>query len=86
MKKSTTLRGLALLALLAVLAIFPTLLFPSPAAALGLIETETFYSDATYTTIVGRCIENSCQGTYSCTGTITDYSKITVRSCAGGGV
>lgn len=86
MNKGTTLRGLALLALLAVFAVAPTLLFPSPAAAWGIIETETFYSDATYTTIVGRCIENSCQGTYSCTGTITDYSKVTIRSCAGGGV
>jgi hypothetical protein len=86
MNKGTTFRGLALLGLLTLFAASPALLFPSPAAAYGVIETETFYSDATYTTRVGRCIENSCLGTYGCTGTITDYSITTIRGCAGGGV
>jgi len=86
MRKSTTLRGLALLGLLTLCAAAPALFSPAPAVAWGIIETETFYSDGTYSTIVGRCVENSCQGTYSCTGTITNYSKVTIRSCAGGGV
>ena len=81
MRRTTKLRGLALFGLLGAFAAFPTLVSPKPALAYGLIETETFYSDATYTTIVGRCIDNSCRGTYTCTGTITNYSKTTVRIC-----
>jgi hypothetical protein len=78
MKKTTVLRGLALCGLLAAA---PALMAPSRACAWGYIETETFYSDATYSHIVGRCIDNACQGTYSCTGIITDYSKTTFRVC-----
>ena len=81
MSKGTTLRGLSLLCLLTLFAAFPALLAPSPAAAYGVIETEDFYSDATLTTHVGRCVENSCRGTYVCSGTITDYSTVTVRGC-----
>ena len=77
MKKVTVLRGLALCGLLAAAPLFT----PSRACAWGIIETETFYSDATYSHIVGRCVENSCIGTYSCTGTITDFSKTTIRVC-----
>ena len=82
MSKGTIFRGLALFCLLAFFAASPALLFPPAAAAYGVIETETFYSDASLTTRVGRCVENSCRGTYSCTGTITDYSTVTVRGCA----
>jgi hypothetical protein len=78
MKKTTVLRGLALCGLLAAA---PALMTPSRACAWGIIETETFYSDATYSHIVGRCVENSCTGTYSCSGTITDFSKTTIRGC-----
>jgi hypothetical protein len=78
MKKVTVLRGLALCGLLAAA---PALITPSRACAWGIIETETFYSDATYSQIVGRCVENSCTGTYSCSGTLTDYSKTTIRVC-----
>jgi len=81
MKKGTTFRSLALLCLLACLAAFPALFSPAPAAAYGIIETEDFYSDATLTTHVGRCVENSCRGTYVCSGTITNYSTTTVRGC-----
>lgn len=81
MRRITKLRGLALFGLLGIFAAFPTLISPEPALAYGLIETETFYSDGTYTTIVGRCIDNSCRGTYTCTGTMTSYSKVTVRIC-----
>ena len=78
MKKTTVLRGLALLGLLAAA---PLLMTPSQACAWGIIETETFYSDATLSHIVGRCVENYCTGSFSCTGTITDFSKTTFRSC-----
>jgi len=81
MNKGTTLRSLALVCLLALFAVSPALLFPPAAAAYGVIETEDFYSDASLTTHVGRCVENSCRGTYVCSGTITDYSTVTVRGC-----
>ncbi len=81
MNKGTTLRGLALLCLLTLFAATPALLSPSPAAAYGVIETEDFYSDPSLTHHVGRCVENSCRGTYVCSGTITNYSKTTVRGC-----
>lgn len=60
------------------------LLAPAEASAArryGIIETETFYSDASLTTRVGRCVENSCTGQFYCTGTITDYSTYTIRAC-----
>jgi hypothetical protein len=81
MRKITKLRTLALLGLLGLFAAFPTLITPKRALAYGIIETETFYSDATYTTIVGRCVDNDCTGTHYCTGTITNYSKTTIRIC-----
>jgi len=77
MRTATKLRGLALFGLLAAAPLFT----PSQACAWGIIETETFYSDASLTTRVGRCIENSCTGTFSCTGTITDFSTTTIRGC-----
>lgn len=79
-RKGITLRGCALVLALA-LSATALLTAPEPAEAWGIIETETFYSDATYSTIVGRCVENTCRGTYSCTGTITDFSKTTIRNC-----
>lgn len=79
MRKATVLRALALFGLLAATPLFMT---PSQAGAYGVIETETFYSDASLSTRVGRCVENSCQGTYVCSGTITEFSTITVRGCA----
>ena len=81
MRTKTKLRSLGLLALLGLFAAFPSLISPKPARALGLIETETFYSDATYSHVVGRCVDNSCTGQSSCTGQITDYSKVTTRIC-----
>lgn len=81
MRKTTKLRTLALLGLLGLFAAFPTLITPKRALAYGLIETETFYSDATYSHIVGRCVDNSCTGSYTCSGTITNYSKVTTRIC-----
>jgi len=40
-------------------------------------DTETYYSDATYTTIVGSCVYNNCYLTQSCTGTVTQWVKYT---------
>jgi hypothetical protein len=75
MSRIVKLRILALLGLLAAL----PLTLPRPAFAHCIIETETFYSDATYTTQVGRCVTNDCNGTYTCTGQQTAYSKTTIR-------
>jgi len=81
MRKTTKLRTLALLGLLGLFAAFPTLITPKRALAYGLIETETFYADATYSLVVGRCVDNGCTGAHYCSGTITDYSKVTTRIC-----
>lgn len=86
MKKATKLRGLMLLCLVALFAASPALLSPPAACALGIIETETFYNNAAHSMVVGKCVENSCLGTYTCTGTTSNYSTTTIRSCAGGGV
>jgi hypothetical protein len=41
-----------------------------------------YYSDATYTTIVGHCVHGCCQ-LWSCFGTLTNYSKIAYEfSCS----
>ncbi len=34
-----------------------------------------YYSDATYSTVVGNCHHSCCQ-VWSCSGTLTQYSKI----------
>ncbi|HEX4962470.1 MAG TPA: hypothetical protein VF173_16665 [Thermoanaerobaculia bacterium] len=83
MRKATQRRSLALCGLLALAAAFPTLFAPPRAAALGLIETDTFYSDATYRHVVGRCVTTSCGGSgMTCTGnTTTEFVKTTFRIC-----
>ena len=57
--------------------IVPTLLLlnalPVKAVCYGVETTERYYSDATYTVQVGKCIENECRGTYICTGQQTDF-------------
>jgi hypothetical protein len=40
----------------------------------------TYYSDASHTTIVGRCIDSDCTG-FSCTGEQTEFSSTTVSCC-----
>jgi hypothetical protein len=79
-RKAISLRGCTFVLALA-LSVTALLTAPEPAKCWGIIETETFYSDATHSTVVGRCIDNSCRGTYSCTGTITDFSTTTIRGC-----
>ena len=39
----------------------------------SVLEEERYYSDATYTTLVGRCVENGCTGAYSCSGQQTEF-------------
>ncbi|HVR95791.1 MAG TPA: hypothetical protein VMW27_04205 [Thermoanaerobaculia bacterium] len=43
--------------------------------------TETFYFDEAKTQFAGRCIDNPCTGSYSCTGTQTEYSTLTIACC-----
>jgi len=50
------------------------------AACCGHRTTEKYYSDATYTTLVGTCIDDECAGTYTCTGTQTAF-EVDTRVC-----
>lgn len=60
--------------------------FPHKAYALWADKTtERYFSDGTYTTEVGRCVDNGCTGTYTCTGTQTQWVTTTTQiiSCRG---
>ncbi len=39
----------------------------------SVLEEERYYSDATYSTLVGKCVENGCTGAYSCWGQQTEF-------------
>lgn len=45
----------------------------------GVETTERYYSDATLSTLVGKCVENECKGTYVCTGTQTEFVTTSTR-------
>jgi hypothetical protein len=45
----------------------------------GVETTDRYYSDATYSTLVGKCVENECKGTYVCTGTQTEFVQTSTR-------
>jgi len=45
----------------------------------GVETTERYYSDATYTTVVGKCVENECKGTYVCSGIQTEFVQTNTR-------
>jgi hypothetical protein len=68
-----------LLAVLAVLAISlagprqPAASANCPAAA-----SVDYYSDATYTTVVGNCIHGCCRN-WTCTGQLTQYSLVVFK-------
>ena len=48
----------------------------------GLFGTETYYSDATYTTVVGTCRKTCCQASWYCFGnTHTAYRLEDVGIC-----
>jgi hypothetical protein len=72
-----------LVMLLLVLATFMVLLVPAQAyaACCGHKITERYYSDASYTTLVGTCVDNECAGTYTCTGQQTAYETATQVCC-----
>jgi hypothetical protein len=53
---------------------------PTKARVCYAIEhTERYYSDATYSHLVGRCVENECRGTYVCSGQQTDFVRGSTR-------
>ena len=68
-------RSLSLVFALALLATSLALIvFPTNAWALWAEKTTyTYYSDATYSVQVGRCVENGCTGAISCTGQQTEF-------------
>lgn len=76
---SSNLTKSCLLALIA-LALFASA--PAEAAPLcwDTADTTTYYSDASYTTVVGSCTYNNCWFTMSCTGTTSPYSVETWRT------
>lgn len=82
-KKALRTRLVLLLALLAIVAV--TLAGPQgPAASATCPDAArvNYYSDATYTTLVGYCVHGCCQ-LWSCYGTLTNYSKVVYEfSCS----
>jgi hypothetical protein len=68
--------------LLALLAIFAmTLAGPRPPAALAAAcnaASVDYYSDATYTTVVGNCTHGCCRN-WTCTGQLTQYSVVVYK-------
>jgi hypothetical protein len=69
-----------LVALLAVLTVALAGPQPSAMAVCPDFGNVRYYSDATYTTQVGFC-SHACCKTWTCTGTLTNYSIATMRSC-----
>ncbi|HEY3570961.1 MAG TPA: hypothetical protein VGP73_23725 [Thermoanaerobaculia bacterium] len=71
-------RLILLLALLAVLSV--SLAGPHQPAALAVCNSASvdYYSDATYTTVVGNCTHGCCQN-WVCTGTLTQYSVVVYK-------
>ncbi|WDE10787.1 DUF6289 family protein [Thalassomonas haliotis] len=55
-------------------------------AAFSILEF-AYYSDASYSTVVGEKVMNQCTGTTYTTGTVTSYRRIVgSEPCAGGGI
>ena len=69
------------LLLLAVLLVLPALLTTARPAWALIVHDEKYYSDGTYTVLVGECYDNPCTGESWCTGQITAYEKIRNTSC-----
>lgn len=72
------------LVLVLVLAVFIGFSFANTSTSLAFIcyaveTTDKYYSDATHTTLVGKCVENECKFTYSCWGQQTDFVVTTTR-------
>lgn len=67
---------LAALAVLAVALAGPRQ--PAASAAVCNAASVDYYSDATYTTVVGNCTHGCCQN-WVCTGTLTQYSVVVYK-------
>jgi hypothetical protein len=76
-------RALLFLVVLFLLSTSLVLTWPRPAEAVccAFKVTETYYFDEAKTQFAGRCIDNHCTETYSCTGTHTEYSTFTITCC-----
>jgi hypothetical protein len=83
LKSYWTTRTALLIMLLIALTASIVILVPAKAyaACCGWRTTERYYSDATFTTQVGTCIDDECAGTYTCTGTQTAYETATQTCC-----
>ena len=60
--------------------------FPGKVYALWAEKTtETYYFDAAKTQFAGRCVDNGCTGSYTCSGQQTQYVRVTTQiiSCSG---
>jgi hypothetical protein len=45
-------------------------------------HTDRYYSDGTFTDLVGECVENGCTGSFACWGHQTDFVKGSTRALA----
>lgn len=74
-------RRLALVAVLFVFVGFSLSNAPTSMAFLcySVETTDRYYSDATHTTLVGKCVENECKFTYVCSGQQTEFVVTTTR-------
>jgi hypothetical protein len=45
----------------------------------GVKTTDRYFSDGTYSVLVGTCVENECKGTYICNGQQTEYVQTTTQ-------
>jgi membrane-associated PAP2 superfamily phosphatase len=72
-----------LVMLLMLLSTSIVLLTPAKAyACCGWRIVERYYSDASYTTQVGTCIEDECAGTYTCSGDVSgNFIRATQTCC-----
>ena len=77
MRRITFRYRLALVLAIAMFLFVPMLLAPAQAARRlwSLEETTRYYSDATYTTLVGKCVENGCTGQVTCWGVESDFTR-----------
>lgn len=70
--------------LVAILVILPVILaaLPQPAAIAACPDAArvNYYSDATYTTLVGTCWHDCCR-LWTCTGQLTDFYTVRKRPC-----
>lgn len=85
MNRTKTLLRSRLALLVALLAVFGLTLAglsqPAAMAACPDAAYVTYYSDASHTTVVGRC-SHACCKLWTCTGELTDYYTVRTFSCS----